>query len=305
MLFDNLKAAKEELKGLEAKLRECERSKLQVKQELSALLEAANEDIITKGRKLTESLLKYNNWDAETKAAIQGLMETNESLDSQLGEKNKVVESLSKEANELRIQVEQLQLQTISHRKDESRKQDEIDLQQNILERLGSSSKTEQLIRKLQLENQNLKQQASAIGVFEERLHDMQMKLDSAKDLQGRLAKLEAENAQLTTSTTSSDISNALNIGSWKALKNLMEKVVETTKLKEDISELRGSLGHKELEFADAKAEVEHVTKQLETEKKCRLEAESRVVGILEKLKLQSIEIAQLKEALSILQQRI
>jgi len=300
-LFESAKRSKELLKEKEERLRILE-EELERDNDLTtpSQLEESNEE---KMRDMSEQIaaLQYN-MKSLTQANEQKISELNAALqlkEEELQAKSLKVSQLQEELEAAKMQLDQAHLRRLAESRKELEEMEALTLRQTTFESVNKILGLEKELRKTQAECEKLRSKASSALINEEKCRDLETKLVLHKDLEQRLAVLEAENRMLKDRRSSMASSVASGQSSSTSLaKGILEKTLQLTHMQEALSQLKVDLRMKTEEMQSWKDRTESAEAKLKNTAVEKDQMEGELLKSQEQLKLAKLQMAALQAQL-------
>ncbi len=179
------------------------------------------------------------------------------SLEEVLKQKQELLSSFKLQVDELNGQIEDLQIKLLQTQRMASEERDKEVIGKAVFEKISKQLELERELRRLKGKNETLKEIKSDNTVLVEKVRDLELRLQNQVRVDKQLADVEAELRLLKDQKTAPTNPKA------SSMQSLMSQFVETAKLEEEISKLRGELRAKTTALESASQRISSLEAQL------------------------------------------
>lgn len=270
-----LAAVQKQLQTAEAKQQKAaedmseERELLRQEQAMLARLKQTASDTL----KSTETRLMARISALEAELALKSTQAT---------ELQRAVESLNADLDESKIRI-------LTASKADLAQEDLQVVQRTTFEKVAELSSLQKSLRRLTAENESFRANSRSAVILEEELRVLRMQAKQKDVLETRVAELEARLKLQQTAATSTPSDSG-------AVRELLQRTVDVSRLTDEVSELKGRLAARDLELADAQHGLSALKAAQRVDEDRRHQLEREVVTQNERLKLARLEITNLGE---------
>lgn len=230
---------------------------------------------------------KFKSLEEESTQKLADLIE-------QLTRSTGLVQQLTERLEAAQVEIDQAHIRSLSTAASNSQEEDFRVLQGTVFEKVNEVATLDRDMRRLQAENERLRGSFTANLVLEERCRELEVQLALKRDVEQRMAKIEAENRILKERGGRPSIVSPVE-SPTSTIRSLMKQTLEMDQLQEQISSLKAEVKMKSVELEDVRQSQLTMKTELESAKEVSLQHEREAKQAAERLRLALLEIETLK----------
>lgn len=209
-------------------------------------------------------------------------------LEASLHLRDEHVARLESELDAVRQELDEAQIRLLMSVRSISTERDASALQSLTFPHLSKALDMEREMQRLQAENAEMRAERRSVAILEERLREAEVRLGLSRQAENRLAKLEAEYAELQTRVTAKSTTSVAD--------ETPRLRMEMMGMQEELAGLRGTLSAKTRELQALKADLDE-SKGIAREAQAKLDAgQQELLEAKQQLQIARLEAQSLRE---------